>query len=318
MSLDTFPTVSPTTVTTLVTTTLDNRRNDLQDAIFNDLAIVKFLKGKGQVILEGGATIMTPLMYAKNTTAQFYNGYEQLDTTPQEGFTMSQYEWKESAVSISVSNREENIQNNGKEAVLNIVDQKIKQAEMSLKDLLNTQLFDSSPAAKEIGSLVTTIDATSSIGAINSTTYSWWQSDVNSGGSFAAQGLSDMRTLHSALLVVGAKTDAIVTRPTEYNYYEGSLVPQLRFQGSSSADGSFGNITFRTIPIIQDTASTSGVMYFIDSRHLMLYVHSKANLSMSEWVKPSNQTAKTAQIILACELATNNRRRLGKITTISA
>lgn len=318
MSLDTFPTIDPTTVTTLVATTLDNRRKDLQDAIFNEMPLIKFLQSKGQVILEGGATITAPLMYGKNTTAAFYSGYDQLQVTPQEGFTLSQYEWKEGAVSVSVSNREANIQNQGKEAVLNIVDQKINQAKMSLKDLLTTQLFDSSPTAKEIGSLVTTVDATSTIGAINSTTYSWWQSDVNVGGSFQAQGLSDMRILHSALTVAGANTDVIVTRPTEKDYYEAALLPQLRFNGNSVADGSFGKLTFRGIPILADTAATSGVMYFLDSRHLMLYVHAKNNLTMTEWVKPYNQTAKVAQIILACELATNNRRRLGKITTITA
>ncbi len=100
---DTLFTYGPANVTTLLTTTLSNRRTDLQDAIFNDLASIKFLKEKGQVILDGGASITTPLMYAKNTTAQFYNGYDPLTTTPQEGFTVAQYQWKESAVSVCES-----------------------------------------------------------------------------------------------------------------------------------------------------------------------------------------------------------------------
>ena len=315
---DTLFTHGPATVTTLLTTTLENRRKDLQDAIFNDLATIKFLKDRGQVILDGGASIVTPLMYAKNTTAQFYNGYDQLDTTPQEGFTTAQYKWKEAAVSVSVSNREENIQNQGSSAVLNIVNQKIDQAEMSLKDLLNTAFYAAAPASNEVGSLATTVDATSSIGDINSTAYSWWQSDVNASGSFAAQGRSDMLGLYNALLVAGAAPDFLVTTPTVHSYYEGSLVPQMRYASNASGDASFGKLLFKNIPVLFDTAATAGVMYFLNSKHLQLYVHSSNNLKMTEWVKPANQTAKVAQIIMACELATNNRRRLGKLTGITA
>ena len=68
---DTLFTHGPANVTTLLTTTLENRRKDLQDAIFNDLATIKFLRDKGQVVLDGGASITMPLMYAKNTTAKF-------------------------------------------------------------------------------------------------------------------------------------------------------------------------------------------------------------------------------------------------------
>lgn len=308
----------PANVTTLLTTTLENRRKDLQDAIFNDLATIKFLKDKGQVIIDGGASIVTPLMYAKNTTAQFYNGYDQLNVTPQEGFTTGNYKWKEGAVSVSVSNREENIQNVGSSQELNIVNQKLDQAEMSLKDMLNSAFYTASPASTAINSLVTLVDATSEIGEINSSTYSWWQSLVTTSGSFAAQGRADMLTTYNTLVTRGAAPDFLVTNPTVHAYYEGSLIPQMRYTSNEKGDSSFGKLTFKNIPIFMDTAATSGAIYFLNSKHLQLYVSSGNNLKMTEWVKPANQTAKVAQIIMACELATNNRRRLGKMLSITA
>ncbi len=315
---DTLFTHGPANVTTLLTTTLENRRKDLQDAIFNDLATIKFLKDKGQVVIDGGASIVVPLMYAKNTTAQFYNGYDQLSVSPQEGFTSGQYRWKESAVSVSVSNREENVQNVGESAALNIVNQKIEQAEMSLKDLLNTAFYTASPASTAINSLATLVDATTEIGDINSTTYSWWQSLVTSSGSFAAQGRADMLTTYNTLITRGAAPDFLVTTPTIHAYYEGSLVPHIRYQSTATGDASFGTLKFKNIPIFMDTAATSGAMYFLNSKHLQLYVSSGNNLKMTGWKEPANQTAKVAQIIMACELATNNRRRLGKMTGITA
>lgn len=318
MAQDTTFTHGVTNVTTLLTTTLENRRKDLQDNIFNDLATFKFLQKKGQIIIDGGATIVVPLMYAKNTTAQFYNGYDQLDTTPQEGFTTAQYKWKESAVSISVSNREENIQNTGDSVALNIVDQKITQAEMSLKDLLNTQLYASTAASDELATFVTTVDATTSIGDINSTSFSFWQSLITTGGSFAAQGRSDMLTTYNTLITRGAAPDFLVSNPTVHAFYEGSLVPQIRWTSTSVGDSSFGELKFKNTPYFFDTAATSGVIYMLNSKHLQLYVSSRNNLRLTEFVKPGNQTAKVAQLIWAAELTTNNRRRLAKIDTITA
>jgi hypothetical protein len=75
---------------------------------------------------------------------------------------------------------------------------------------------------------------------------------------------------------------------------------------------------FKTVPVLFDTAATSGVMYFLNSNHLQLFVNSGNNMRMTEWVKPANQTSKVAQIIMCGQLATNNRRRLGKLTSITA
>jgi hypothetical protein len=314
---DTTFTHGPSNVTTLLATTIENRRKGIQDAIFDEIPTLKLLKQKGAII-EGGATIVLPLLYETNSTAQFYNGYEQLDTTPQDGHTTAQYKWKEAAVSISVSNREENIQNVGPSAVESLVDAKIKQATYALKDLLNSSLYAASPGTNDIGSLATTIDATSSIGDINSTTYSWWQSDINASGSFAAQGRSDMLTLYNALVVEGARPDILVTTPTVHAYYEGSLVPQQRYESNGTGNASFKELMFKNAQVIFDNDATSGVMYFLDSRHLQLYTSSGNNMKMTEWVKPANQTAKVAQLITACELVTNNRRRLGALTGITA
>jgi hypothetical protein len=318
---DLLHTFGPSNVATLLTTTIENRRGEIKDAIFNDLVTIKYLKDKNKVTVQGGAGIVMPLMYAKNGTAQFYNGYDTLNVTPQEGFTATQFKWKEAAVSISLSNREENIQNTGKQEVFSIVKAKMDQAEMSLKDVLNTAIFAAAPGANDLGSLVTTIDATSTIGDINSTTSSWWQSLVTTSGSFAAQGRSDMLTTWNTLITRGGgvkPTDLILTTPTVHGYYEGSLIPQQRYESAEQGNASFKSLMFKTAPVVFDTACTSGAMYFLNSDALELIVHSNQDFKLTEWVKPSNQTARTAQMVVALELTTNNRRRLGKMLSITA
>lgn len=306
------------TVTTLLTTTLEKRRagKGIQDAVYNARPLLNWLHNEHRTTEDGGATILVSVMSEANGKTTFYDGFDTLNTQPVEGFTQAQYTWKQAAVPVSVSGRESEIQNTGPSAVIRLVDAKMKQADMDIRDTVNKAFFAASPGSKDIGSLVTSIDATSTIGEINSTNNSWWQSLVTTGGSFAAQGLSDMETTWNTLEGRGAKTGLIITENTTYGRYVGSLQPQQRFSGQVG-NGTFANMMFKSAPVTFDLAATSGVMYFLDSNVLEFVVHKNRDFVPTEWVKPSNQDAKVMHILLGAELVVLNRRYLGKITSIT-
>ncbi len=311
----------PANVTSLITTTMENRDNkEIADAVFNKLALFEWLNSKKKM-RKGGTSLVGPIRYQKNNTVQSYDGYDQLNTTPQDELTSYQFKWKQYAGSISVSGREDRIQNKGKSEVLDLVKTKIEGAEGSLRDKINTDLFAASPASKDIGSLVTSIDATSTIGDINSTTYSFWQATSTASGSFAAQGISDMRTLWNSLAVKMPQStpDLILTTTTIHGYYEGSLLPQQRYEGGASkGDGSFRDLMFKNTAVRFDAQATSGVMYFLNSDVIDFSIDPSTDFIMTEWVKPSNQDAKVAQLLFAGEMVIKNRRKLGKLTGITA
>ncbi len=319
---DTLFTWGPANVTTLLTTTMENRDiKDIQDGVFNDLVLIKHLVDKNAVRRAGGASIVVPLRSSKNTTSGFYDGFQTIAVTPQEELTAAQYKWKQAAVSISVSGREERIQNAGQYAVLDLVQSKIQGAEQSLKDTINSALFAAAPGTNDIGSLVTSIDATSQIGDINSTTYSFWQSTSTGSGSFAAQGLSDMRTLWSTLEVKSpaAPTDLILTTTSIYNFYEGALTAQQRYApADKTGNASFDSLMFRSAPVRYDAACNSGVMYFLNSKCMELDIHAGTDFIMRDWVPSINQDAKTSLFMVGLELVIKNRRKLGKLTGITA
>jgi hypothetical protein len=319
---DTLFTWGPANVTTLLTTTMENRDiKDIQDAVFNDLVLIRHLVDKNSVRRAGGASIIVPIRSAKNTTVGSYDGFQTIDVSPQEELTAAQYKWKQYAASISVSGREERIQNAGQYAVLDLVQSKIKGAEESLKDKINTDLFAAAQASTAIQTLVLGVDATTSVGDIASTTYSFWQSTNTTSGSFAAQGLSDMRTLWSTLEVKMpvAPTDLILTTTTIYNYYEGALTAQQRYApADKTGNASFDKLQFRSAPVVYDAAATSGVMYFLNSKCMELVIHSGTDFIMRDWVPSINQDAKTALFMVGLELVIKNRRKLGKLNSITA
>lgn len=323
MSLETLFSWGPAgSVGALITTTQENRDiKELQDAVFSRLTLFDWLSKKNRVRRGGGTSIIVPIRSSKNTTAASYSNYGIINTAPQDNETAAQYLYKQYAASISLSGKEERVQNKGKYEVLDLVKTKIQDAEMALNDKLNQDLFAAAPASQDIGSLVTSIDATSSIGQINSTTYSFWQSTNTTSGSFSAQGLSDMRTLWNTLSQrqPASVPDLLLTTPTIHGYYEASLQAQQRYTSdNSTGNGSFQKLMFKSSIVDMDAQCTSGVMYFLNSDAMELVIDPDTDFKMTDWVKPADQDAKVAQYLVALELVIRNRRKLGKLNTITA
>ena len=312
-------TYGPANVTSLITTTNSARHGNVKDGVFSEIPTLNWLMSKAKLSVKGGASILTHIRNSANGTASDYAGFDIIDTTPQDELTTSQATWKQYAASISVSGREDRIQNTGPEAKIDLVKSKLDGADRALRDFIAADLYASSQTTNKIRTLVTMIDATSTVQDINSTTYSFWQADVNASGSFAAQGRSDMLTLWNALAKIPGKlSDLIVTTSDVHGFYEGSLVAQQRYTSMGAGNASFSNLMFKPSPVIFDNDCTSGVMYFLNSDVLELAVSSDTNFILSNWKEPSDQDAKVAQILAGIELITTNRRKLGKLTGITA
>jgi hypothetical protein len=322
MSLETLFNWGPAgNVGALITSTQENRDiKELQDAVFNRLTLFNWLSQKNKVRRGGGTSIIVPIRSSKNNTAASYSNYGVINTAPQDNETAAQYLYKQYAASISLSGKEERVQNRGKQEVLDLMKVKMEDAEMALQDKLNADLFAAAPASQDVGSLVTSIDATSTIGQISSTTYSFWQSSVTTSGSFAAQGVADMRALWNTLSQrnPASTPDLLLTTSAIHGYYEASLIAQQRYTSGGTGNSSFEKLMFKSAPVDMDAQCTSGAMYFLNSDVMELVIDSATDFKLTEFVKPVDQDAKVAQYLVALELVIRNRRKLGKMLSITA
>ncbi len=315
MALDILHTWGPDNVGQLLVSTHEKRgKKEVADAIFNRIPTFEYLNSKGKMMLDGGASIVMPLEVARNTTAKFYDGYDLLDVTAQDNHTAAQYKWKQAAASVSISGREANIQNRGEAALMNLLSMKQKNAERSLRDIINQKLHGASNTTKEIQSLVTLIDATSSIGDINSTSNTYWQSLVAAGGVFASQGVADWRHEYNGLKNRQGNPDMLITTQTVFEAYEATMAPQIRYTSLETGDTKFRDLEFAGAKVRFDDQCASGVTYFLDSDALQLFVSENVNFIYNDFVRPPDQDAKVAQFLVGLELTTSNRRLLGKIT----
>jgi hypothetical protein len=317
-------TYGPDNVDSLLATTksvLLNMGDFLEDQIFTFIPLLNFLDQKAKKMKQGGASILVPLQYGKNDTFQWYSGYDILDTTPQEGLTVAQAKWKNAACSITIAGDEERA-NTGEGQMYSLIKAKTEQAMLSMRDGIDQALFASTQVAKNIQCLPVLVDATSTVFDINSTTNSWWQSQVATGGSFSGQGLADFLNMYHLIQqqgIDGSAPDFIVTTQAILEYFERSQEPQRRYVGNEKlADVGFENLKYKGATVTFDPNCASGYAYFLSSKNLAFVVHSAANFKVGDFKKPTNQDAKTAQIIFTGNLVTNNRRKLGQINTISA
>ena len=280
-----------------------------------------WFKQKARMTEEGGATLVVPLMYGKNTTAKSYSGYGILDTTPQDGLTAAQYQWAQYSASISISGREERIHNKGEKAILKLLDSKVTQAEMSLRDQLDINLWASATTGTNILALPTIVDTTTTIADVSKSANSWWQAQVNASGSFAAQGKTDMNTTYNEILnqsMDNTGPDFICGTQAVYEFYENSLTAQLRYTDNKFADAGFENLKYKGATMTFDGNTPSGTLFFLRSENLKLVTNEATNFITTPFIKPDNQDAKVAQILWAGQVVSDNNRKLGKMTGITA
>lgn len=325
MASDKLFTYGPANVDSLLTTTksiIMEAKEFLNDAIFSRTTLLSWLNEKGRVnFSQGGASILAPLLYGKNSTFKAYSKDDLLDTTGQEGITTAQFPWRNYGGTIVIFG-DEMRQNMGNGKIKDLLKAKIMQAMMSGRDALSIDLFASSQAAKKVSALPILVDATSTVGDINSGTNSWWQAIVSASGSFPARGQADMRDVRDQILNAGQKggpsVDFIVTTRLIYELYEAALVQGQRYESRQVGDASFERLKWSTALMDHDPNVATGEMYLLASEALEFYVHSEANWDVGDFKEPVNQDTRVAKVIWMGNLCTSNRRRLAKLTGITA
>ena len=301
----------------LLSTTIANYRDQLTDNVFNARPLTAHLMDKGRVrMLSGGTKIVEPLIYGENNTVGSYSGYDTIDLTPQTGVSAAEYEWKQYAASIAISGIEE-AKNNGEEAIINLLEAKVMQAEESMKEGFNAMFFGTG-TGDDWNGLENLVDSTTAVGGIDpaGTGNGFWASYEE--GTAGALSQADMTTAYNTVSVGNDHPDMIMTTQTLFEKYESLLTPQLRYTDTKTADSGFQNLLFKAAPVVYDVDCPAGNMYFLNSKYLTLVGHSDKWFTQTEFVRPENMDARYALIFCYGNLTVRNRKKQGKLTDRTA
>lgn len=305
----------------LLTTSLVNLIPGIRDTIFKSNPVLEWLyKGKNKMKLRGGVSLSHGILYGTNTTAQSYQRFDPLDVTPMDGLTRDQWNWAQYAVTVAIDGFSERIANAGASKIADIVDEKKSQAEESLSLLLEQNLFAAAPGTKDIRSLATIVASSGTEGQISATGNTWWQSQIKSSGAFSTQGISDLTNLVNTISIQNPSglPEMLVSDQLTFEYYEKTQTTNIRYIDERMADAGFSNLKFKQIPWTWSPQATSGTLYALHSSALEFAVNTDTDFLVKPFVDAINADSRVSKILLACALMTGNRRKLGKMTGITA
>jgi hypothetical protein len=285
-------------VSELVTTTLRNRSGKLADNVSDNNALLYRLRERGNVKpFSGGRVITEELSFADNSTYKRYSGYDVLDISPQEVFSAAEYDIKQVAVSVSISGLEE-LQNNGSEAVIDLLEARIANAEDSMMNGLAADVYSDGTAdgGKQVGGLDLLVpeDPTTGIaGGINRANWAFWQSvkfDVSADGSGAATSSNIQGYMNqTALQLVRGRDhpDLIVSGSTYYRHYLESMQAIQRVTSEKMAGAGFTSLKYYGAGQSSDVVLDGGIegncaaetMFFLNTKYLRLRPHRNRNMT---------------------------------------
>ena len=256
----------------------------MTDNIFKSNAFLAALRQSGGIeYSNGGERIQIPLMYEVNNTVKSYSGYETINVVPQEGMTSAFYPYSEIAGTITISRREER-QNNGEAALLNLLEKKILQAEMSIKAAINEQLvagtvsgttFIPGNSEKDLLPLgfflrknrATDPTSTAKVGGILAATYAWWKAhaanlyDTTASDYTFAKAVTTYKGYLTALRKLyntcangadGSAPNLLVGSQGAFELYCNSIMNQVQYNDIKLAEIGFDSVKFRGATFIYD------------------------------------------------------------------
>lgn len=316
-----------TTMTEIVTTTLRNRTGKLADNVTKNNALLNRMKKKGKVkTVSGGRTIVQELEYAENGTYKRYSGYEALNISPSDVFTGAEYNYAQAAVAVSISGLEM-IQNSGEDAIIDLLESRIGNAERTLTNNIAVDCYSDGTAdgGRQIGGLQLLVPATNTntVGGINAGTYTFWQniaySSVTNGGAAASAAVMQryMNSVYVQLVRGADKPDLIIADNNYWRFYLESLQAIQRVtDGSGSPDGGFPSIKYMTSDVVLDGGFGGGAptnsMYFLNTDYIFFRPHVDRFFSpLGDDRYAVNQDAMVKLVGFAGNMTVSNRRLQG-------
>lgn len=318
-----FPNVSD-----IVATTIESRNREVADNVSNTNAILSAIKKAGGIkTVSGGSIILEELNFAENPNVGWYSGYDTLPTAAADVVSAAQFTLKQASAQVVISGLEQ-LQNSGKEQMIDLLDARISAAESTLQNLIVKGLYSDGTGAsgKQLTGLKAAVSITPTVGTyggIDRATWAMWRNKKMKGGGTdyagALTAANIQAQMHSMLMSLQRGSDApdlIVMDPTHYGIFMSTLTADQRFGDVDTANRGFRNVTFFGIPVVMeslDSGIPAGTTYFLNTKYLRFRPHRDRNFSSLELGRSTNQDATTHAMVWAGNLTCRGAKFQGVI-----
>ncbi len=302
----------------IITTTLRNRSGKVADNVSKGNAVLAKLKEKGSWKPATGRTIVQEVEYAEGNF-QWYSGYEQINISPPDVISAFEYNWKQAAGSVSASGLEIDVQNTGKEAIIDLLETRIKNAEKTMRNNINIGAISdgTGTGGKQIGGLKLLVANTPTSGVVGGVNRSAWTFarnqtyDASTDGGTAAT-TANIQTYMNRLYLRCTrgpdKVDLILADSLYYALFWGSLQAIQRINDPKRGVAGFQSVAFGSADVVYEdsTEMPASQMYFLNTDYLFFRYAPRRNFTPLERLQSLNQDAIVQLITFAGNLTCSN------------
>ena len=314
------------------TLTMRAKRKELTDNFFDAYPTLDMFRSGGALVTDnGGKEIQADLMYSGNS-AQYFSGYDVLNTDAVDGITAAFYPFRYAAVPITINYTEE-MENRKSDSAMRLLAAKTEQSMLTLRDQINASIYSAQTGKAPLGfqDLIADAPGTSptTLGGITVSSNTWWKNKSNNATadtSFVTinnthfyEGMLRMSTTWNDVSEGNEQPTNIFTTNAIYadfeEIFEGTGYQRLSSKDAPGVDGRLPS--FRGIPVQYDRDCGTGRMYFLNTKYLKMHMQAGMNFAKTPFKEPSNQMAKVGFIVVGLQITTNNRRRQGVIYNLN-
>jgi hypothetical protein len=273
----------------IIATTIQNRSGKIADNVTDNNALLKVLSKRGNVRpFGGGNVILQELSFADNGNVGYYSGYDLLPIAAQDVISAAEFSIKQAAAPVVISGLEE-LQNAGKEQIIDLLAGRVEVAEASLANLLANGVYSDGTGSggKQITGLnaaVPLVPTTGVYGGIDRATWTFWRSQIdNDAAALTASTIQGVFNALYASQVRGSdRPDLIVLDNATWATYMASLQANQRFMDADTANLGFPTVKFMGSNVVLDGGIDgncgANTAFFLNTKYLFFRPHSKRNM----------------------------------------
>ena len=289
------------------------------DIYFDDCVLLYMLMSGGKFadnlvqpgdLVDGGEKIRTMLEYAKSNTG-VYGNTTKIPQSKVDIYNAARFRWA-GYYSANTIDLTEQVQNNGKAALVDLAFGKLRNIQKTIRDTMGTDVYSAASSTDALLGLGDLFETTSSTayGSIAEDDMSDWKANVIS--TSEAISFAVMQKIKRTAKIgqnKEAKPNLYITTDLLKDGFERTLQVQARYADVKMVDAGFDNVLFSGVPIVADDKQAAGYMDALNLRHLSLKTHSKYTFTKPKWEYSKDQPdTLTANVRWIGQMVCNNRK----------
>lgn len=225
----------------------------------------------------GGTEITLPVIKGSEPNTRAFSGADLITLEMAEPFNAAKYMMKRYVAQL-VLPKDDILKNSGPAAVISQIVARRRNLELTLFDLIGTDMFQSTGTGadlKKLEGLENIVDASTTSGGIAVADMSQWAAFTDANAATIVTNLKPLQTLYGAVTVGADQPTVGYTTQTILNQMWERSQNVQRFVNEDGAKIGFTHLGFNQRPVIVDAGVDASNFYWLNEKYLWLYIHSQ-------------------------------------------